>query len=119
MTKIKADFTKITGKIKPMHGVGQPPIIGVSTEMFRYLKEANIPYSRLHDVGGWFGGNLFVDIPNIFRDFNADENDPASYDFAFTDKILEGLSENGCRPYFRLGVTIENQHMLSFFEPFF
>ena len=60
------------GKIKPMHGVGQPPIQGTDFSMFRYLNEAGIPFSRLHDVGGWFGGNLWVDIPNIFRDFNAD-----------------------------------------------
>ena len=55
-----------------------------------YLQQANMPYSRLHDVGGAFGGNRFVDIPNLFRDFDADENDPTSYDFAFTDVLLEG-----------------------------
>lgn len=72
--------------------MGQPPITGVSTKYFNYLSEANIPYSRLHDVGGWFGKNMFVDIPNVFRDFDADENDPASYDFAFTDILTEGLN---------------------------
>ena len=44
--------------------------------MMHYLKEAGIPYSRLHDVGGWLGGGLYVDIPNLFPDFDADENDP-------------------------------------------
>ena len=101
-----------------MHGIGQPPLTGISNTMFHYLKEAGIPFSRLHDVGGWMGGGLYVDIPNLFRDFNADENAPASYDFAFTDKILEGLVENGCQPYFRLGVTIENQHMLKAYRIF-
>ena len=108
MTKIIIDETKKLGKIKPMHGVGQPPLMGVSTGKFSYLTEANIPYSRLHDVGGWFGKNMFVDIPNIFRDFDADENDPNSYDFTFTDILVKGLVDAGCEPYYRLGVTIEN-----------
>ena len=108
---IKVDFEKTEGRFKAMHGIGQPPMTGLSNSMFHYLGEAGIPYSRLHDVGGWMGGGLYVDIPNLFRDFDADENDPASYDFAFTDRIIEGLIKEGCEPYFRLGVTIENEHM--------
>ena len=105
----KVHFNKVTGDIKPVNGVGQPPIYGwVHTDLFHYLKEAGIPYSRLHDVGGPFGMNVYVDIPNIFRDFDADENDPESYDFAFTDILLKGLVDNGVEPYYRLGVTIEN-----------
>lgn len=64
------------------------------------------------------GGGLYVDIPNLFRDFDADENDPNSYDFAFTDKIIEGLVKAGCEPYFRLGVTIENAHMIKAYRIF-
>ena len=83
--------------------------MGINFDMIDYLKEANIPYSRLHDVGGPYGAFKFVDVPNIFRDFSADENDPASYDFAFTDLLVTALCERGVEPYFRLGVTIENQ----------
>ena len=42
----------------------------------QHLTNANIPYSRLHDVNGNFGGGRFVDIPNIFRNFDADVDDP-------------------------------------------
>ena len=108
MQKISVDFSKSVGKIKAMHAVGQPPFFGMDFSYFKYLKAANIPYSRLHDVGGAYGRNVFVDIPNIFRDFDADENDPASYHFAFTDALLAALMEHGVNPYFRLGVTIEN-----------
>ena len=108
MNTIKVDFEKVVGTIKPMHGVGQPPVIGNSYHMFDYLKDALIPYSRLHDVGGPFGGNRFVDIPNLFRDFNADPADPEAYDFAFTDLLITNLVERGIEPVFRLGVTIEN-----------
>lgn len=108
MAKIHVDLSKVVGKIKPMHGVGQPPLIGHDTSLFKYMKEAGIPYSRLHDVGGPYGGYRWVDIPNVFRDFDADENDPNSYDFAFTDILMKALVDNGVEPYYRLGITIEN-----------
>ena len=109
MKTLTVDFNKITGKIKPMHAVGQPPFLNPHhTDHFKYLTEANIPYSRLHDVGGPYGGNKYVDIPNIFRDFDADETDPASYDFVFTDWLIAELMKAKCPPIFRLGVTIEN-----------
>ena len=108
MQKIILDFSKSVGKIKAMHAVGQPPFYGMYFDFFHYLTEANIPYSRLHDTGGAYGRGVFVDIPNLFRDFDADENDPASYDFAFTDVLLTELVKAGVKPYFRLGVTIEN-----------
>ena len=119
---LQFDFEKKVGKIKPMHAMGQPPAgvsdDGISAEMFEYLKQANVPYSRMHDVGGHFGGNLFVDVPNLFRDFDADENDPESYDFIFTDKLFEAMMEYGIEPYFRLGVTIENAHMIKSYRIF-
>ena len=96
--KLSVDFDTELGVIKPMHAVGSPPVVGANVSFFPYLKEANIPYSRLHDVGGAFSSNLYVDIPNIFRDFDADENDPASYDFAFTDHLLKSLIDNNCQP---------------------
>lgn len=115
--KITADFNKITGKIKPMHGVGQPPSISWSY-LYKYLKDAGIPYSRLHDVGGWMGQGLFVDIPNLFPNFDADETDPKNYEFAYTDRLLKLLHDNKVEPFFRLGVTIENEHMLRPFRIF-
>ncbi len=113
MANVTVNFEQMLGKIKPMHAVGQPPIAGGFRKLdfpyIRFLQEANIPYSRLHDVGGAYGGGRYVDIPNLFRDFEADETDPANYDFTFTDALLEGLAEYEVKPIFRLGVTIENQ----------
>jgi hypothetical protein len=112
------DFNKTIGKIKPLHGVGQPPIKAAEGifSHFHYLTEAGTPYSRLHDVGGLFGGNVFADIPNIFRDFDADENDPSSYDFAFTDALIKALIDAGVEPYYRLGVTIENNAFIKYYH---
>ena len=116
MANLHIDFTKIINKIKPMHAVGQPPFRGGFQKLdfspMQILKDANIPYSRLHDVGGAFGGYRYVDIPNIFRNFDADETKPESYDFAFTDALLAGMAQYGIKPYFRLGVTIENQSFI-------
>ena len=108
MAKIQVNSQKIVKKMKPMHGGGQPPVNCHATdEHFHYLTEAGIPYSRLHDVEWAFGGGKYVDIPVIFRNFDADENDPANYDFTFTDLLLEQLIKAGVEPYYRLGVTIE------------
>ena len=110
MAIIKVDTSKAERKIKTMHAGGQPPLGGSGyNQYFHYLTEAGIPYSRLHDVGGAFGGNRFVDIPNVFRDFDADENDPKNYDFTFTDFLIKSLMDAGVEPYYRLGITIENQ----------
>ena len=109
------DFGTVTGKVKPVHGVGQGPMVGWDFSMFRYLKEAGIPFSRFHDVGGAQGRCVFADVGNIFRDFEADENDPANYDFAFTDLLVGELRKNGVKLYYRLGETIETR---SFFRRF-
>ncbi len=107
---VAVDVGSKIGPVKPVNGVGQPPMVGQlgSWSMMHYLKEAGIPYSRLHDVGGWIGRGLYVDIPNLFPDFDADENDPKNYRFAYTDSVIKALVDNDVEPFFRLGVTIEN-----------
>ena len=105
---IHVNWHKCAGRVKPMHCVNNAPLSGTSEALWDTLKDAEIPYSRLHDTGGAYGGGRYVDIPNIFRNFSADPSDPASYDFAFTDWLLQNLSKRGVQPFYRLGVTIEN-----------
>ncbi len=118
MTAYKIDFTDKKGIIKPMHGVGNAPLLGVSNRLFHYLGEAGIPYSRLHDTGGTYGGGCFVDIANIFRDMSADPSDPASYDFAFTDWLLSELDKQNVKPFYRLGASIECEHRIKAYRIF-
>ena len=54
---VSVRFNEKKSAVKPMHAVGQPPMTGLSNSLFHYLTRAGIPYSRLHDVGGWMGGN--------------------------------------------------------------
>lgn len=111
MKQVFVDFSETRGRIKPLHGVNNSPITqGKPISAFR---EAGIPYVRLHDAMGRYGGTCYVDVPNIFPDFSADENDPSSYRFAFTDAYLAGLVASGCKIFYRLGVTIENDYKIS------
>ena len=54
------------------------------------------------------GQGLWVDIPNLFPNFDADEGEASNYDFVMTDALIGHLVANGAEPYFRLGVSIEN-----------
>lgn len=111
MNQIQVDFEQVTGKIKPLHSVCCAPYSKNSGPNQRYISkmftEGYIPYCRLHDCCGSYGGGYFVDVPNIFRNFHADENDPASYDFHYTDEYIGAIQASGCEAYYRLGVTIE------------
>ena len=100
------------GKIRELHGVNCAPYSSsygsdqkLVDEIFGY---AGVPRSRLHDCCGAYGGKYYVDIPNIFRDFSADENDPQSYDFYYTDEYIAAIVKTGAQIVYRLGVTIEH-----------
>ena len=110
-TKITVDYDKIIGKIKPMHcGNGGPACGGRKlpfnfTNEFRYM---GIPYTRLHDIESPYGQNQFVDIHCIFPDFDADENDPDSYNFEPTDNYLKAIINAGGKVFYRLGESIDH-----------
>lgn len=74
-------------------------------------KAARIPYARNHDSGisGVYGGPYSHDISKIFRNFDADPYDAASYDFACTDEAILVALDAGTKTFFRLGETIEHQ----------
>lgn len=105
------NFNEDAGKIKPLNGVCCAPfaISGGSHQPMidKIFKEASIPYCRLHDCMGSYGGAHFVDITNVFPDFSKDADDPLSYDFHYTDEYLNAIVSAGTEPYFRLGETIE------------
>ncbi len=107
---ISIHFSEKLGPVKPLHGINNSPV--TFGEPLPELKEAGIPFVRLHDTGGAYGQNRFVDIPNVFPDFSADPEKPESYDFAFTDAMFKGLTASGMQIFYRLGVTIENQYQI-------
>ena len=111
MNNIYVNFENVIGNIKPMHGVCCAPYTQFGGKeqpiIQKFFKEGNIPYCRLHDCCGTYGGTYFVDISNVFPNFDADENDPASYDFYYTDEYIRAIQVSGAEAYYRLGETIE------------
>ena len=105
---VEFDFASESGKVKPLHGVNNAPTRVDGRRGQNEFKAAGIPFVRTHDTVGAWGGAHYVDIPNVFPNFDADETDPANYDFAFTDAYLKPIVDAGCKIFYRLGVTIEN-----------
>ena len=105
----EVDFSKRVGEIKPVNGVGNGPVTWRFTvDKTEEFKNMGIPYSRLHDTEGQMGSGEFVNIHCIFKNFDADVNDPASYNFAATDAYLKCILNAGTKIFYRLGETIEN-----------
>lgn len=116
METLRFDLTKKLGKFKLLNATnGGPWHKRHATDQYRSnfadYKAARIPYSRNHDsaVYGIYGGPYSHDITCIFPNFDADVNDPASYDFACTDEAILVCLEAGTETFFRLGQTIEHQ----------
>ena len=109
LAAVTVDFGEVTGPVKELNGVNNAPIR--FNDMQWEMHNANIPFVRTHDTFGAWGGK-FVDIHNVFPDFTADENDPKSYDFAFTDRYLKSIVDAGVKIFFRLGETIENNYKI-------
>ena len=112
---VKVNFSDIIGKIKPMHSVNNGPIggraHGSGDSNARYFTEAAIPFARNHDANFFYqyGAPHTVDILAIFPNFDADENDPASYDFVHTDEYNNAIVSTGTKIFYRLGNKIEHE----------
>ncbi len=116
METLRFDTAKKLGKFKILNATNGGPwykrhVVDQVRSNFDTYKAARIPYSRNHDSGviGTYGGPYSHDICKIFTNFDADENDPASYDFACTDEAILSCLDAGTETFFRLGETIEHQ----------
>lgn len=104
------------GVIRPLHGVNNGPVgYGSLVDVSHRFKELAIPYTRLHDPN--WPHPREVDIPQIFPDFNADPDDPASYKFGPTDDYLRRIASTGAKVVYRLGVSIEHTQTKYFTSP--
>ena len=116
---IKVDFSKKTGKrVQALHGFNSGPMTKVFTYDARPLfVEGGFPYVRLHDSEYPYGSGEFIDIPCIFKNFDADENDPASYNFGNTDEYIRQCLNVGSKIIYRLGVSIEHSPVKRYTDP--
>ena len=117
MNNITVDFSSGCGAIKPMNAVNNGPAGSPvrKTSNYELYTEAKIPYARLHDTA--FAYEWLVDVHRIFRDFDADENDPANYVFGPTDKYLKNIEMCGTKIYYRLGAAIEHGYRYGTIPP--
>ena len=103
---LKFDLENKQGKFKILNATNGGPWHKRHTNdqlrtNFVDYKAAKIPYQRSHDSGinGIYGGPYSYDISKIFKNFDADENDPASYDFACTDEAILTSLDAGTETY--------------------
>lgn len=115
MENLKFDLSQKTNEFKILNATNGGPwhkrhVHDQWLTNFEDYKAARIPYSRNHDSGvvGIYGGPFSHDITRIFPNFDADVNDPASYDFACTDESILVTLDAGTETFFRLGQTIEH-----------
>lgn len=108
---VNVDFSEMIGPIKPMHSVNNGPASLRGNSNAKYFTDAAIPFARNHDANfaPSYGAPHTVDIIAIFPDFDADENDPASYDFHLTDEYNANIMKTGTKVFYRLGNKIEHE----------
>ncbi len=113
---LKFDTQKQLGTFKYLNAVNNGPVHKRhATDQLRdnleTYKKARIPYARNHDASFEmkYGGQYAVDISAVFPNFDADVNDPDSYDFACTDEYIAVTFEAGTKTYYRLGQKIEHE----------
>lgn len=115
METLRFDLSKKGGSFKMLNATNGGPVHKRHTNdqkrsNFEDYKALRIPYSRNNDSGifGIYGGPYSHDITKIYRNFDADPEDPESYDFACTDESILVCLEAGTKTFFRLGETIEH-----------
>lgn len=118
-TVINVNFSEKTGKkVMPLHGFNSGPMTKVFTYDARpWFVKGGFPFVRLHDVEYPYGSGEFVDIPCIFKNFDADVDDPASYNFANTDEYIRQSLSVGAKIIYRLGVSIEHSPHKRYIDP--
>ena len=122
MQTITIDFSKTDGVIKPMNAVNNGPagskVRGIRGNIDTYAA-AHIPFARNHDASFYpgYGGEHTVDVHRIFKNFDADENDPASYVFGPTDQYIADTIEAGTKVFYRLGASIEHGYKFGTYPP--
>ena len=126
---VKVDAGKVTGEIRSfqgMNGVPSPVMAGLPN-LVRQYKDLNVDQVRTHDVMGpteidskfellnsfltWLipdaGQRLEVvkagNAGTIFPNWNADPDDPKSYNFGPTDKVISAIRESGAEVYYSIG----------------
>lgn len=103
---VSVDPASEAGAIKPMNAANNGPV----GPTYKAYKNLRVPYGRTHDTPlGEVWSSHVVDIDQVFPDWNANVNNPKSYDFTLTDELIEDMIKAGTEPFYRLGQSIEHE----------
>ncbi len=107
-TSVIIDPARTLGPVKYMNAVNNGPKKAPPSqrsENFTAYRAARIPFARTHDANYAvaYGAPHTVDISAVFPDFDADADNPRSYDFVRTDAYLQTIAEAGTEVFYRLG----------------
>ena len=113
---LEIDFAKTNGLFRPLHGVNKGPLgAGGLIDLSEPTQALSIPFTRLHDCH-WPNPDV-VDIHAVFPNFEADPDEPSSYQFALTDDYLAAIRATGSKIIYRLGESIEHTKTRRFVHP--
>ena len=90
--KLTVDATLTVGMLRPLSGVQAADAEGAP-----FYRSAHIDLVRIHDLQD------AGDIDAIFPDLSADAENPKSYNFAATDRIVSSIRSAGAEPLFCIG----------------
>ena len=105
MSKVCVNFAKAVRPVGMMHGMNNGPFMHQGDFGPEY-DEAGIPFVRFHETHSQT--TKCIEVPYIFRDFDADENDENNYFFATTDKVITEAIKHGITVMYRLGMGTES-----------
>jgi hypothetical protein len=90
--QISIDATVTVGALRPLNGLQAE-----DAESAAFYRTAHVDLVRIPDGAG------AGDIDAIFPDMSADTENPKSYNFARTDRLVASIKSGGAEPLFRLG----------------
>jgi len=102
--------SRTDGMIKYFSEINAGPLpiwyIEGGKDITQEYEETGINFVRTHDFYGP------TDISTIFPDWDADVNDPASYNFTSSDEVIKAIGDAGCRVFYRLGESASDNEKL-------
>ena len=98
---VNVDLAIPVGEIKPLHSMCNGPR-SYGADISGEFKDLGVPFVRFDCTDTAMSARA-VDISRIFKSFDADPSDEASYDFECTDAYVSAALLSGARVIFRLG----------------
>lgn len=89
--QIAIDATVTVGALRPLNGVQAEDAQGTA-----FYRTAHVDLVRIPDAAGT------GDIDAIFPDMSADAENPKSYNFAPTDRLIASIRSGGAEPLYRI-----------------